>query len=77
MPKVKIAPLEGTYLAWLDMSDYEIPKRMKEAILDKCHLAVDFGELFGGEEYKSHIRLNIATSRENIEEVVKRLQLIK
>ncbi|MFR3882293.1 MAG: MalY/PatB family protein [Lachnospiraceae bacterium] len=77
MPKVKIAPLEGTYLAWLDMSDYEIPKRMKEAILDKCHLAVDFGELFGGEEYKSHIRLNLATSRENIEEVVKRLQLIK
>ena len=76
MPKVKIAPLEGTYLAWLDMSDYVDPKRMKETILDKCHLAVDFGELFGGENYKSHIRLNLATSRENIEEVVKRLQLI-
>lgn len=75
MPKVKIAPLEGTYLAWLDMSDYVDPKRMKETILDKCHLAVDFGELFGGENYKSHIRLNLATSRENIEEVVKRLQL--
>ena len=43
MPKVKIAPLEGTYLAWLDMSDYVDPKRMKETILDKCHLAVDFG----------------------------------
>ena len=76
MPKVKIAPLEGTYLAWLDMSDYVDSKRMKETILDKCHLAVDFGELFGGENYKSHIRLNLATSRENIEEVVKRLQLI-
>ena len=76
MPKVKIAPLEGTYLAWLDMSDYVDPKRMKETILDKCHLAVDFGELFGGENYKSHIRLNLATSRENIEEVVKRLQLV-
>ena len=61
---------------WLDMSDYVDPKRMKETILDKCHLAVDFGELFGGENYKSHIRLNLATSRENIEEVVKRLQLI-
>lgn len=77
LPEVKIAPLEGTYLAWLDMSAYENPERMKETILNTCHLAVDFGEWFGGEDYKSHIRLNLATSRENIEEVVRRLQLIK
>ena len=77
LPEVKIAPLEGTYLAWLDMSAYIKPERMKQTLLEKCHLAVDFGEWFGGEEYKSHIRLNLATSRENVKEVVRRMAVVK
>lgn len=77
MPEVKIAPLEGTYLAWMDMSAYVNPEQMKDAILNTCHLAVDFGEWFGGDNYKSHIRLNLATSKENIKEVIARLQLLK
>lgn len=77
MPEVKIAPLEGTYLAWMDMSAYVNPEQMKDAILNTCHLAVDFGEWFGGDNYKSHIRLNLATSKENIKEVIAHLQLLK
>lgn len=77
LPEVKIAPLEGTYLAWLDMSAYIEPEWMKQTLLEECHLAVDFGEWFGGEMYKSHIRLNLATSKKNMEEVVRRMAMVK
>ena len=77
LPEVKIAPLEGTYLAWLDMSAYIEPEWMKQTLLEECHLAVDFGEWFGGEMYKSYIRLNLATSKKNMEEVVRRMAMVK
>ena len=76
LPEVKIAPLEGTYLTWLDMSAYVEPEQMKQIMVEKCRLAVDFGEWFGGKEYQSHIRLNLATSRENIKEVVRRMSIL-
>lgn len=71
-----IAPLEGTYLAWVDISNYVAAADVQDVILDKCHLAVDFGEWFGGPEYAQFIRINLATSRDNIREVVNRLKMI-
>lgn len=73
LPRAVLTPLEGTYLAWLDLSAYIEPEEIQEVILDKCNLAVDFGEWFGGKEYQSYIRINLATSFENVEEVVRRL----
>lgn len=76
LPEAVLTPLEGTYLAWVDLSAYIEPERTVEVILDQCHLAVDFGEWFGGKEYQSFVRINLATSSENVQEVVKRLEKI-
>lgn len=40
---------------------------MKEVIQKKCRLAFDFGDWFGGERFAAFIRMNLATSKENVE----------
>lgn len=65
LPKAVVAPLEGTYLMWIDLSAYVKPEDIKDFMENKCRLAVDYGEWFGFEEYRSFIRLNLATRTEN------------
>lgn len=67
LPNVVITPLEGTYLAWIDLGAYVTSEDMKEILQKKCRLAVDYGDWFGGEQFGTHIRMNLATSRESVE----------
>lgn len=66
LPKAVITPLEGTYLCWIDLGAYVAAENMKDIIQKKCHLAVDYGDWFGGERFGTQIRINLATSRENV-----------
>ena len=70
LPGITVSPLEGTYLAWLDLKHYVSPKDMKTLLQDKCRLALDYGDWFGGERFASMVRMNLATSRENVEVAV-------
>ncbi|MBF1047857.1 MAG: aminotransferase, partial [Peptostreptococcus sp.] len=76
LPKARLTPLEGTYLAWLDLGAYLGSDDIEDTIKNKCGLAVDFGSWFGGQKYASFIRINLATSRENIESLLNRLEMI-
>lgn len=69
----KLSPLEGTYLAWLDLSEYLAPGEVQSFLQDTCKLAFDYGDWFGNESDSSFIRINLATSRENIEEMLRRI----
>ncbi len=76
LPKAVVSPLEGTYLQWLDLAAYLTPDNIRAVVQDKCGLAVDYGSWFyTPEDGKDdcHIRLNLATSRENVETAVNRL----
>ena len=42
------------------------PDRVHAVVQDACGLAVDYGEWFGGEDYRGYIRLNLATSLDNV-----------
>lgn len=66
LPQVVVSPLEGTYLAWVDLRAYEKTEKIKDKIINECKLAVDFGDWFGGERYRGFIRMNLATSFENV-----------
>ncbi len=66
LPKAVVSPLEGTYLCWIDLAAYLSPDKMKETIQGKCRLAVDYGDWFGGNQFGSFIRMNLATSLENV-----------
>ena len=73
LPEVRMTPLEATYLAWADFSAYLAPEEVQPFMQDKCQLAFDYGSWFGGNKSGSFIRINLATSRENIEEAVGRI----
>lgn len=70
LPKIVISPLEGTYLAWIDMKDYVKKEDMQEFMQKKCKLAFDYGDWFGGEQFGTFIRMNLATSLENVKTAV-------
>lgn len=59
-PDIYVTPLEGTFLPMLDLRNVLSPDEVKDFMVHKCHLAVDYGEQFG-ENFKGFIRLNIAT----------------
>lgn len=72
LPLAVLTPLEGTYLAWLDLSAYTGKVKeegMKNFVQEKARLAVDYGDWFGigGEGF---IRLNLATTPEYVEKAI-------
>lgn len=67
LPKAVVSPLEGTYLMWIDLGAYLTSGEVKPFMEDKCGVAPDYGDWFGGERFGTHIRLNLATSRELVE----------
>ena len=73
LPEAVISPLEGTYLLWIDLRPCLNPEQTKFIVQEVCGLAVDYGEWFGGDAYKGFIRLNLATSHDNITLAVSRL----
>lgn len=77
LPKAFVSPLEGTYLVWVDLSEYFQGEDYSKFLIDKCKIAIDYGSMFGGNKYNDFIRINLATSSENIVELVHRLSLIK
>ena len=66
LPHIRISPMDGTYLAWIDFGAYIKAEDMHDLFENKCHIAPSFGEWFGGEDYATFVRLNLATSLENI-----------
>lgn len=66
LPKLRISPMDGTYLAWIDFGAYVKAEDMHDLFENKCCIAPSFGEWFGGESYATFVRLNLATSLANI-----------
>ena len=65
-PKLRISPMNGTYLAWIDFGAYVMADDMHDVFEHQCRIAPSFGEWFGGESYATFVRLNLATSLTNI-----------
>jgi len=72
LPKAHYRIPNCSYLAWIDLSDYELEENPAIQILTKGRLAVTPGYMFG-EGCKPIIRLNFATSKEIITEGIDRL----
>ena len=66
LPELRISPMDGTYLAWIDFGAYVKAEDMHDLFENKCRIAPSFGEWFGGESYATFVRLNLATSLANI-----------
>lgn len=74
LPELKISPLEGTFLMWIDFGYYLKENEKIETVMkNDCGLIVNSGRKYGGETYTNFARFNIATSKENIEYAVRRI----
>ncbi|MGY3766654.1 MalY/PatB family protein [Vagococcus vulneris] len=72
LPKVIISPRQATYLAWVDLSAYVAAPDLIDVVQKQAKLAVDYGDWFG-DNGKGFIRINLATSPNNIEQAISRL----
>jgi len=72
LPLARVAPLEGTYLCWLDLTAYPVVGDVAEVLLAEAKVRVNSGPAFG-EVGDGHVRLNIATSRVILLEIVDRM----
>ena len=73
-PAVKISPLEGGYVIWIDWNGLEISEAaLKELLEEKALFILDDGEDYGVGE-TGFSRMNIATPPHILEEALKRLK---
>ena len=72
LPGVTMRVPEATYLAWLDCRGLELPGSAGQFFLDKARVGLNFGETFGP-DYAGFARLNFATPRPVLEEIVGRM----
>jgi len=73
LPKAKYSVPEGTYLLWVDLSDYGHTQEQLEKVIHRdSKVLTDMGVLFG-EEGKGFIRLNAACTRAILKEALERI----
>ncbi|MBE0634982.1 pyridoxal phosphate-dependent aminotransferase [Candidatus Bipolaricaulota bacterium] len=72
MPSVKMTPMEGTYLAWLDFRNAGMKTSPYEFLLEKARVATVDGAKFGpgGEGF---VRLNMACPQSRLHEGLRRI----
>jgi len=74
IPELKVVPLEGTYLVWIDCRDLSLEVKQLEHLMQKeAKVALDEGYIFGkwGEGFT---RMNIACPRTTLEEGLRRIE---
>ncbi len=72
-PMLKVIPLQGTYLAWVDITALRIPSAiMADRLLEEEHLMINPGTMYGpgGEGF---IRINLASPRALIADAASRI----
>jgi len=73
MPKVKVRIPEGTYIMWMDFSEYGLsPEEVHERIYNKANVILEDGKMFG-EEGMSYQRVCIPSPRPMIKEAFERI----
>lgn len=73
MPKIRLSPLEATYLMWLDCRALGLTQEELMDRLTSAHVKLNDG-LFFGEMGRGFVRLNIACPRTQLESALARLK---
>lgn len=74
LPRVKLVEPESTYLLWLDFGDYGLTQEeLDSIIINKAKLWLNSGTIFGSEG-EGFQRVNIATTKDNLEYALNRIK---
>ena len=74
LPALKVYQLEGTYLAWIDITATGMTsQQLSQHLLQNGHVWVNNGPMYGKETGEGFIRINIATQRDRLMEGLNRI----
>ena len=72
LPQLPVAPLEGTYLAWMDCRSLSIPsEELEEELMKEAKLWLNAGSMYG-KEGEGFMRWNLACTRQLVKEGLER-----
>ena len=72
---LEIAPLEGTYLAFINLGEHCNGENGAQLLKEKCNIIANDGEAFG-QGYGNWVRLNLATKPEIVAQACKAIKEI-
>ena len=72
-PEIKVIPLEGTYLQWLDLRGLGMTHVEQKRMLEKAGIYLDNGEIFGAGG-RGFQRINLACARKTLEDTMARFK---
>jgi len=76
LSKVILSPIEGTFLAWLDFRNWDLPDaELQEIMINKAGLALEPGTEFG-KDGEGFMRLNFGCPQSILKLALKRLQIL-
>ena len=75
LPRVRVTPLEATYLMWLDCRALGLEQEELLSCLNAAHVFVTDG-LFFGEGGRGFIRLNIGCPRAQLERALEQMATV-
>ncbi len=75
IPQWKVMPIEGTYLAWVDVSACcQDVAAYCDLILKEAHVWLNPGTMYGQESGKGYLRINMACPRSRLLEALERIK---
>lgn len=72
-PEIKVFPLEGTYLQWIDMRALGLTHVQLKKVLEDARIYLDYGEMFG-DNGRGFQRINLACARKTLENTMERFE---
>ncbi len=76
MPRLRVTPLEGTYLAWVWHGAYPYTSaEMERKLMNELHVRVSAGTFYG-KEGEGYMRVNLACPRSQLEEGLRRMKTL-
>ena len=74
LPSMKLIPIEGTYLAWIDCRGLGLDgAALNRLMMDDARVYVDGGHIFGPEG-EGFVRINVACRRQTLEQALARIE---
>ena len=74
LPKLEVCRLEGTYLAWVDLSRIELTAdEAAQNLLEHAKVLVNSGTMYGQKDGFCYLRINLACPRATLMEGLKRI----
>lgn len=72
-PEIKVFPLEGTYLQWLDMRSLGMTHVELREMLENADIFLDWGEMFG-DSGRGFQRINLACAKSTLTKAMERFK---